>query len=107
MVSDRPKRHPGGTTRRRSGSQGRFARPFAGGPWTTDRGRPDVQRPHRGVLFLDELPEFSTQTLAVLRQPLEDKQVPLARALGTISFPTNVSIANGRNLLVTELALTL
>jgi magnesium chelatase family protein len=44
---------------------------------------------HRGVLFLDELPEFSRQTLEVLRQPLEDRKVVISRANAHYTFPTN------------------
>lgn len=49
------------------------------------------------MLFLDELPEFSTQTLEVLRQPLEDRKVMIARASGTISFPANVTLVAAMN----------
>lgn len=57
---------------------------IGGGSWP----RPgEVSLAHRGVLFLDELPEFSAQTLEMLRQPLEDRLVTLARASGTLSFP--------------------
>ena len=41
-----------------------------------------VTRPHRGVLFLDELPEFGHTLLEVLRQPMEDKVVTISRARG-------------------------
>ena len=44
---------------------------------------------HRGVLFLDEMPEFSSLTLEVLRQPLEEKQVQLARSMGTYIYPAD------------------
>lgn len=42
---------------------------------------------HRGVLFLDELPEFSQASLEVLRQPLEEKKVQIARSRGTYVYP--------------------
>lgn len=55
-----------------------------GGRWP----RPgEVSMAHRGVLFLDELPEFGTKNLETLRQPLEDKVVTISRASGTLSFP--------------------
>jgi magnesium chelatase family protein len=43
----------------------------------------------RGVLFLDELPEFSQHVLEVMRQPLEDKVVTISRATATLTFPAN------------------
>jgi magnesium chelatase family protein len=49
------------------------------------------------VLFLDELPEFSVQSLEVLRQPLEDKRITLARASGTLSFPASVTLIAAMN----------
>lgn len=57
----------------------------------------EISLAHRGVLFLDELPEFSTQTLEVLRQPLEDRRVTIARASGTIAFPANVTLVAAMN----------
>lgn len=47
----------------------------------------EVSMAHRGVLFLDELPEFPRQVLESLRQPLEDKRVVISRASGTLIFP--------------------
>jgi magnesium chelatase family protein len=47
----------------------------------------EISLAHRGVLFLDELPEFGATKLEGLRQPLEDRTVTLARAAGTLSFP--------------------
>lgn len=57
-----------------------------GGHWP----RPgEVSLAHRGVLFLDELPEFGTRNLETLRQPLEDHVVTISRASGSLSFPAN------------------
>ena len=44
---------------------------------------------HKGVLFLDELPEFKRDTLDVMRQPLEDKKVQISRSLGTFDYPAD------------------
>ncbi len=49
----------------------------------------EVSLAHNGVLFLDELPEFRRDALEVLRQPLEDKEVTIARAKKTLRFPAN------------------
>ncbi len=52
---------------------------------------------HRGVLFLDELPEFGPQVLEVLRQPLEDRTVTISRARMSVTFPANFSLIAAMN----------
>src|SRR5690606_2851792 len=51
----------------------------------------------RGVLFLDELPEFDPRVLEVLRQPIEDRTVTISRARHTVTFPSNVSLLSSMN----------
>ncbi|HUC89376.1 MAG TPA: YifB family Mg chelatase-like AAA ATPase [Patescibacteria group bacterium] len=49
----------------------------------------EITLSHRGVLFLDEIPEFSRPTIEALRQPLEDRTITLARSKNTVTYPAN------------------
>ena len=57
----------------------------------------EVSLAHRGILFLDEFPEFSVQCLEALRQPLEDTRVTVSRISGTITFPANFMLVAAMN----------
>jgi magnesium chelatase family protein len=57
----------------------------------------EISLAHRGVLFLDELPEFGTRVLEVLRQPMEDKTVTISRSQGSLTFPANFQMIAAMN----------
>ncbi len=78
MISERPFRAPHYTISN-AGLVGGGANPRPG----------EITLSHRGVLFLDELPEFGHASLEVLRQPIEDKVVTISRAQGTTTYPAN------------------
>jgi magnesium chelatase family protein len=57
----------------------------------------EISLAHRGVLFLDEIPEFHPRVLEVMRQPIEDGVVTIARARETLSFPAKFMLIAARN----------
>jgi magnesium chelatase family protein len=57
----------------------------------------EISLAHRGVLFLDEIPEFHPRVLEVLRQPIEDGVVTIARARETLTFPARFTLVAARN----------
>lgn len=57
----------------------------------------EVTLAHRSVLFLDEMPEFTRQSLEVLRQPLEDRTIQLSRVQGNYQFPASFLLVGAMN----------
>ncbi|MXY21275.1 MAG: YifB family Mg chelatase-like AAA ATPase [Dehalococcoidia bacterium] len=57
----------------------------------------EITMSHRGVLFLDELPEFGHRILEAMRQPLEDKRVVISRAQASVAYPANFMLVGAMN----------
>lgn len=86
FIVNRPFRSPHHTTSR-IGLVGGSTNPAPG----------EISLSHRGVLFLDELPEFPRSVLESLRQPLEDGKVTISRASGSITFPSRFLLLTASN----------
>lgn len=86
LLSDRPFRNPHHTV---------SAVGLSGGGTVPRPG--EVSLAHNGVLFLDELPEFSRTALEVLRQPMEDGRVTVSRVHSTVSYPCSVMLVAAMN----------
>ncbi|MGL5956740.1 MAG: YifB family Mg chelatase-like AAA ATPase [Brevinema sp.] len=57
----------------------------------------EISLAHHGILFLDEMQEFSSRVIQVLRQPLEEKKITVSRAEGVVEFPANFMLVGAMN----------
>lgn len=86
VVNSRPFRSPHHTAS--------YVALVGGGNWPQPG---EITLAHRGILFLDELPEFPRQVLEVMRQPIEDGKVNIARVGGRVTFPARFMLVAAKN----------
>lgn len=86
LIKTRPYRNPHHTTS--------AIALIGGGTWPKPG---EISLSHRGVLFLDELPEFPRNVLEVLRQPLEEGNITISRANGSLTFPAKFILIAAQN----------
>ena len=86
LIGTRPFRHPHHTVSPQAlAGGGRFPTPG------------EVTLAHRGILFLDEFPEFSPSAIEILRQPLEDRSITISRQAGSVTFPAGFLLLAAMN----------